>query len=155
MKNHRVLLVLVLVAAFVALQQWPDGARPGKVPNSRAPSDLPATRPDSNAIAEAFRNQRSDIPVSGEGVVTRVLADDRDGSPHQRFLLGLPGGQTVLVAHNIELAPRIADIQVGDRVQFSGEYVWNEKGGVLHWTHLDPRGSHRAGWLRHAGRTYQ
>ena len=110
---------------------------------------------DNGALADAFRDQRSDVLVEGAGMVTRVLADDRDGSPHQRFLLQLPDGQTVLVAHNIELAPRIPGIQVGDRVEFSGEYVWNEKGGVLHWTHRDPRGSHRDGWLRHAGRTYQ
>lgn len=162
MKNNRVLLVLVLLSAFVALKQWPDGepggavAPPAAHPDRSAKrADAPSTRAGDNAIAEAFRNQRSDVPVSGAGIVTRLLADDLDGSPHQRFLLGLPGGQTVLVAHNIGLAPRIGGIQVGDRVEFAGEYVWNTKGGLLHWTHRDPRGSHRDGWLRHAGRTYQ
>jgi hypothetical protein len=43
---------------------------------------------------------------------------------------------------------------MGDEVEFRGEYVWNAKGGVVHWTHRDPRGAHVGGWLRHAGRTY-
>jgi hypothetical protein len=33
--------------------------------------------------------------------------------------------------------------------------VWNEKGGVVHWTHRDPGGRHMAGWLAHNGKTYQ
>jgi hypothetical protein len=61
------------------------------------------------------------------------------------------GGGTVLIAHNLELAPRVAPLTVGDELEFSGEYVWNEKGGVVHWTHPDPRGQHRAGWIRRVG----
>ena len=106
-------------------------------------------------IAAAFRDQRSGVQVSGEGVVAKVLSDDRNGSPHQRFILRLATGQTVLVAHNTDLAPRIAHLAVGDTVAFSGQYEWNEKGGVIHWTHADPDGRHAAGWLKHAGETYQ
>jgi len=83
------------------------------------------------------------------------LPDDTSGSRHQRFILKLSSGQTLLVAHNIDLAPRISSLRVGDAVQFYGEYEWNQKGGVLHWTHRDSRGSHVAGWLRHQGKTYQ
>ena len=36
--------------------------------------------------------------------------------------------------------PRIADVKVGDTVSFFGEYVWNEQGGLIHWTHHDPAG---------------
>jgi hypothetical protein len=91
--------------------------------------------------------------VTGRGTVTRVLSDDRDGSPHQRFILMLPSGQTLLIAHNIALAERVP-LKKGDVVQFKGEYEWNPEGGVVHWTHDDPRGRHDAGWLRYEGRSY-
>ena len=44
---------------------------------------------------------------------------------------------------------------VGDTVQFYGEYEWNKKGGVMHWTHKDPRNRHTHGWLKHNGRVYE
>ncbi len=66
----------------------------------------------------------------------------------------MPSGQTVLFAHNIDLAPRLNGLKVGDRVEFHGEYEWNAKGGVIHWTHRDPLGRHEPGWLKHNGRRY-
>jgi len=107
------------------------------------------------AIAEAVANHESGRQVSGEGVVIRLLPDDGNGSRHQRFILKLPSSRTILIAHNIDLAPRIDALRVGDSVRFYGEYEWNAKGGVVHWTHRDPRGSHAAGWLEHQGRRYQ
>lgn len=87
--------------------------------------------------------------------MTKVLRDDLKGSRHQRFILKTDTGQTLLVAHNIDLAPRIDGLKAGDTVEFYGEYEWNPKGGVIHWTHHDPDNRHVAGWLRHQGRTYQ
>jgi hypothetical protein len=110
---------------------------------------------DDRAIDRAFKLRTSGIQVEGEGVVTRILADDTEGSRHQRFILRLASGQTVLVAHNIDLAARVAGLEEGDSVRFYGQYEWNEKGGTVHWTHRDPQGKHAAGWLKHNGRTYQ
>lgn len=107
------------------------------------------------AIDAAFRERRSNLQVGAVGTVTRVLADDNNGSRHQRFVLELDSGLTVLVAHNIDLAPRIADLNRGDRVEFFGEYEWNDRGGVIHWTHHDPAGRHVGGWLEHQGRRYE
>ena len=106
-------------------------------------------------VAIAIRDHRSHVQVAGEGVVSRLLPDDRDGSRHQRFILRLASGATVLVAHNIDLAPRVTAIALGDTVAFNGEYEWNGSGGVIHWTHRDPAGRHVAGWLRHAGQLVQ
>lgn len=113
-----------------------------------------AVAESNDALRTAYQNRVSDRQVVGSGRVAKVLADDNKGSRHQRFLLRTDSGQTVLVAHNIDLASRIDGLQVGDEVEFNGEYEWNEKGGVIHWTHRDPRGRHEAGWLRHMGRTY-
>ena len=110
---------------------------------------------DDSQIGSAFQNRASNVQVEGEGVVTRILADDLDGSRHQRFIVSLASGQTVLIAHNIDIAPRIDGLQTGDSVRFYGEYLWNEKGGMVHWTHHDPEGRHVAGWLKYNGQTYQ
>ena len=117
----------------------------------------PATkrRVDDNPIGRAFASGASDIQVEGEGTVIRVLPDDLNGSRHQRFIVQLASGQTLLVTHNIDIAPRVDGLTVGDSVSFNGEYVWNEKGGVIHWTHHDPQGRHVAGWLKHNGKTFK
>ncbi|MCL6246683.1 DUF3465 domain-containing protein [Acinetobacter sp. ANC 4945] len=106
-------------------------------------------------IAHAFKNKLSNVQVEGAGQVKAVLRDDNEGSRHQKFILTLNNGQTLLVAHNIDLAPRIDDLQKGDTVQFYGEYEYSDKGGVMHWTHHDPNGRHQDGWLKHQGKTYQ
>ena len=110
---------------------------------------------DELQLSRAFKNQQSDLQVEAIGKVVHTLADDNHGSRHQRFILRLSSGQTVLIAHNIDLAPRIAGLNVGDQVGFYGEYVWNAKGGVVHWTHHDPSERHIDGWLKHNGTTYQ
>lgn len=110
---------------------------------------------DDSQIGRAFKNRTSDVQVEGKGVVTRILADDLDGDRHQRFIVRLASGQTILIVHNIDIAPRVAGLRKGRSVSFYGEYVWNEQGGMVHWTHHDPAGRHVAGWIRHNGRTYQ
>jgi Protein of unknown function (DUF3465) len=109
----------------------------------------------ADPIADAFASGASYVQVEGEGTVSRVLEDDLDGSRHQRFILELASGQTLLIAHNIDVAPRINGLEAGDNVRFNGEYVWNAKGGVIHWRHHDPKGRHVSGWLMHNGKTYR
>ncbi len=114
-----------------------------------------ATEYSTNEIFSAYKNKRSDVQVRGKGIVKRTLADDNEGSRHQKFILSLENNQSILVAHNIDLAPRIDALRAGDEVEFYGEYEWNEQGGVLHWTHDDPGGRHEDGWLKHKGIIYQ
>ncbi len=117
---------------------------------------ISSTSQDSNSVVRAaFKNRQSGIQVQGQGTVSRVLPDDIDGSGHQRFILEIGAGQTVLIAHNIDLAPGIAKLNKGDLVEFFGEYEWNAKGGVIHWTHRDPNYRHIDGWLKHRDRIYQ
>ncbi|MDX1572993.1 MAG: DUF3465 domain-containing protein [Methylophaga sp.] len=102
-----------------------------------------------------YENRQSDVQLEVSGEVTRLLPDDNDGSRHQRFIVELPSGLTLMVAHNIDLAPRVANLQVGDEIDLYGEYVWNDKGGILHWTHHDPANRHPHGWIRHDDNLYQ
>lgn len=124
-------------------------------PNPQLFSFLSTAQAAGDSLALAYQNRQSDVQVEGSGRVVRLLADDNKGSRHQRFLLALPSGQTLLMAHNIDLAPRIDGLKIGDTVAFYGEYEWNNKGGVVHWTHHDPKGRHPGGWLKHNGRIYQ
>jgi len=117
------------------------------------PTGGPASSSDAE-LARLFETQQSNVEVQGVGSVTRLLADDNDGSRHQRFILRLDSGQTLLVAHNIDLSGRLEALAVGDRVGFRGEYVYTPQGGTLHWTHHDPRGSHPGGWLEWNGKRY-
>lgn len=102
-----------------------------------------------------FNKKISNVQVQGQGVVIKILKDDLEGGKHQRFILKLNSGQTLLIAHNIDLAPRINNLKVGDIVIFFGEYEWNSQGGVIHWTHKDPQKNHVNGWLKHKGKIYQ
>ena len=122
---------------------------------SAPPPSTQTLSSSDDAIARAFAQHKSNVQVEGQGVVRRVLSDDNDGSRHQRFVVALSSGQTLLIAHNIDLAPRVVGVREGDVVSFSGEYEWNSEGGMIHWTHLDPRKRHVPGWIRHNGVVYK
>ena len=109
----------------------------------------------ATSIQNAFKNRESNVQVNSSGTVIKILKDDNQGSRHQKFILKLSSGQTILIAHNIDLAPRVNSIANGDVIHFYGEYEWNSKGGIVHWTHRDPNGRHVNGWLKHNGKTYQ
>ena len=144
--KKRLLILVITIAACVGYDQhrsWLSEARAAE------------TAQNDSVLTSAFKNHVSKIQVLGRGLVTKVLPDDNDGSRHQRFIVRLGSGQTILIAHNIDIAPRISLLSAGDILEFNGEYEWNPKGGVVHWTHRDPTGRHPAGWLKHNGKTYQ
>ena len=113
------------------------------------------TDQNNTSLSIAFDEHKSGFQTEGTGVVIRILPDDNKGSRHQRFILKLKSGQTLLISHNVDLAPRLPNLNKGDAVSFHGVYEWNSKGGVIHWTHHDPNGRHVPGWLKYNGQTYQ
>jgi hypothetical protein len=114
-----------------------------------------AINSSKNDSSETFNLRNTGSQSTGAGVVIRILPDDNKGSRHQKFILKMPSGQTLLIAHNIDIAPRINSLGEGDIVTFLGVYANNSKGGVIHWTHRDPRGNHAGGWLMKNGSKYQ
>ena len=108
----------------------------------------------STELRSLFEAQQSGVMVNTVGDVTRILSDDNEGSRHQRFIIATHDGLTVLIAHNIDLAPRIP-LNVGDQVAVFGEYEWNHKGGLIHWTHHDPKKQHAEGWVMHKNKKYE
>jgi hypothetical protein len=111
-------------------------------------------RASGASVERLFASERSNVDVELKGTVSRVLPDDVQGSRHQRFVVELASGHTVLISHNIDLAPRVP-LDRGDSVHVRGEYEWNDRGGVVHWTHHDPQGMRRGGWIRHRGDEYR
>ena len=147
---YATIVALVVVAVYYLVNDTS-----GPPTSSAAPAEniYPATQPLQ--LPDAFGDRADGAMIESVGKVKRILPDDNEGSRHQRFILELGSGQSVLVAHNIDLAPRIESLKVGDSVLFRGQFETNERGGVVHWTHHDPRGEHPAGWLEHDGRRYE
>jgi len=92
--------------------------------------------------------------IEASGVICRLLTDDKDGSRHQRMILDMRNGQTLLIAHNIDLARRVP-AGLGDRIRFRGMYEWNELGGLVHWTHKDPQGIEDGGFIDYRRKLYR
>lgn len=109
----------------------------------------------TNNVEQAYAQRQSDVQLKVTASVSRLLPDDLAGNRHQKFIIKRPSGLTILVAHNIDLAPKITNLKMGDRVTIFGEYEWSDKGGILHWTHHDPAKQHPDGWIEHKGSRYQ
>jgi hypothetical protein len=120
-----------------------------------APSPAPVAVADNAAVKAAFERHADSVEVTASGAVDRLLSDqDGPSGPHERFIVRLPDvAMTVLVEHNLSIAPRVP-VVVGEHVDVHGEYVWNAQGGLLHFTHHDPDGSHEGGYIVYAGKRY-
>ncbi len=112
-------------------------------------------QPDDAAIVTDFHNHQSNVEVTADGTVTRLLPDRTSSTGmHEQFIIKLSSGDlTVEVEHNISIAPRVP-VALGDHVVAHGEYVWNAQGGLIHFTHHDPKGTHEAGYIQDNGKTY-
>ena len=124
-------------------------------------SDIPQVRgkPAAKSGGAKAENPRPWPPSDGEwvrgwGTVAKVLPDDTVPPCHQRFFLVDAAGRQIFVAHNIDVAKRLDSLREGDKVEFFGEWLDNDRGGVLPWTHKDASGRRRGGWLRRGGVRY-
>jgi hypothetical protein len=140
-RSRRVLVVLAVMALLAVASRY-------------LPRRVPSHQVGSTSVESLYAQHLSGVWITAEGVAHRLLDDDTRGRRHQRFILLLASGHTLLVAHNIDLAARVP-LAPGDRVTARGLYEWNPKGGVLHYTHLDPGGDGPGGWIRLRGESYQ
>ena len=151
MKYKNLILLFTFFAVLTACQSSEDNSYP--VLEEEQPASLPYT---SDEDMQAFYDRgATDEQVHVNGEVIKNLRDDLEGSRHQKFILELASGQTVLISHNIDLASRIDLLEEGDEVDIYGVYEWNERGGVIHWTHHDPDGDHIGGWIMHENKKYE
>ena len=174
-------LLIAGLVIFAQQQGWikpnPDASSGTTRPNTpnRSPvvtrdapetSDTPAAQPsattaartdfvlDRGTVRRLFEAKQSDQIITVNLEVEKVLPDDNEGSRHQRFLANTGDGIVVKIAHNIDLADRVPMVE-GDVFRVKGEYEWNDLGGVLHWTHHDPKGWRDGGWIEFDGTRYE
>lgn len=145
--------------ALAAIAIAPIACSSSNMPSEQSPDQSPFSSTIAQAseqtILDAYAQGASNVMVEAAGQVERLLSDDLEGSRHQRFIVRLPSGHTVLISHNIDIASRIDTLQQGDNIRFRGEYEWNSQGGIVHWTHHDPNGDHPGGWIDHQGQRYE
>ena len=94
------------------------------------------------------------VPITVTAPVKKMLKYDDKGLPHEKFLMVLSNGTTLLVAHDTKMAPYVP-VQPGDTVTVHGEFIWNEKGGLIHWTHHSDTPKHQGGYIDFNGKRYE
>jgi hypothetical protein len=146
-----VCLAILLASITSGCDEQPGGNR--AVQGTGAPATGQAAGlADAEVLAAQAASARK-VELTVRAPVYRLLPDDNYGLPHQRFLIKLSNNSTVLVAHDTAEAPRVP-VEVGHFVTIHGEYIWNPRGGVIHWTHHS-RGRHEWGWIEMDGQRYQ
>jgi len=141
-QKHRIWLIIAFIIIGYAASKY-------------TPEQTTLRSPSPSNLEQLIEQNQSNVQLEITGNVIKLLADDLDGSRHQKFIVKTADGHTLLISHNIDLAPRIEALKVDDEVTVHGEYEWNKKGGVMHWTHRDPAKRHIDGWIKHQGKTYQ
>lgn len=105
-------------------------------------------------IISALQNRRRVNFVKGMNlVVVKLLPDDRQGLPHQKFVVKVSSGAEVLIVSNLDLCQHI-DLKIGQQVGVAGEFIWTNTGGLIHWTHRDPQHRRPDGYITANGQTY-
>lgn len=113
--------------------------------------------PNDQAVCAAYSAGRSHVEVALDGTVTRLLGTAPGRvSPHEGFLMRLASGCDLIVRveANTDFTGAIP-LALGQRVSVKGEYEYYPRGGVVHWTHRDPRGRHEGGYIETAGHLYE
>ncbi|MEO6912702.1 MAG: DUF3465 domain-containing protein [Candidatus Baltobacteraceae bacterium] len=108
---------------------------------------------------QAYLNEASRVEVTATGQVARVLGlRNGPSGAHEGFIMKLPNCNnslfTVKVEDNVSFAGNIP-LTEGDTLIVKGEYEYYPRGGVIHWTHRDPRGRHAGGYIEFNGKRYQ
>ena len=112
--------------------------------------------PNDAALCSAYDDERSHVEVVADGTVTRIMGVQSGRvSPHEGFLMRLGTGCSVVVRveANTDFTGAIP-LTIGEHVLVKGEYEYYPLGGVIHWTHRDPRGRHEGGYIEAGGQTY-
>jgi uncharacterized protein YxeA len=163
MKKIIVAILIVIVAGTIDYLKKPSTDTTNNAtttnhlpqsPQEQKPRNTSTQQHVLQKIRQAEQSQKSGWWLEVKASVIKILRDDTKGHQHQKFLIRLAPDITLLVAHNLDLAPRVP-LKAGDSINLRGRYEWNNRGGVLHWTHHDPKGRQKGGWIIHNGQHYK
>jgi len=153
-------LFCILVASLAGLSNCSQAQRQAEMNPVFAPVAGNVSAPagnlayDDNDVLAAQSNRLIKVEVTVTAPVKKMLPEDDVGLPHEKFLIVLSNGSTVLIAHDIKYAP-VVPVHPGDMVRIHGEYIWNAKGGLIHWTHRSDSPRHESGWIEFNGQRYE
>ena len=162
-KVRRIIFMLVAAAIATGVNYYnthykgntPPSSQSGELQSDTRSNHTFSKKHQVDAIEKlkkAKNQTNSQFWIGLNAKVIKLLKDDLSGSRHQKFLIKADT-VTLLVSHNIDLAPRIP-IEQNDHISLQGRYEWNNRGGVIHWTHHDPKGKKAGGWISVNGTKY-
>ncbi|WP_155723962.1 DUF3465 domain-containing protein [Bdellovibrio bacteriovorus] len=108
---------------------------------------------DADIVRAVNDQRRVDFVEGGSMVVVKVLPDDNQGLAHQKWTVRLSNGKNMQAVYNSDMCPRVP-VKVGDVIAMGGQFIWTNKGGLLHWLHHDPRGKRPDGYVYVNGKFY-
>jgi len=117
--------------------------------NKPKPADPSQVVSGDYALVQAVQAQKGLNFVSAKGLaVTKLLPDDSQGLPHQKFNVKLSSGNVIMIVSNLDMCEHIP-VQIGDVVSAGGQFIPTGKGsGLLHWTHKDPKHHRPDGFIQ-------
>ncbi|WP_374035172.1 DUF3465 domain-containing protein [Bdellovibrio bacteriovorus] len=129
-------------------QSWDSDVR-----QSEPSASLDETASDSDLVRAVNDRRREDFVEGGSLTVVKVLPDDNSGLEHQKWVVRLSNGELMQAVYNLDMCPRVP-LKVGDVIAMGGQFIWTNKGGLLHWLHHDPRGRRPDGYVYVNGQYY-
>lgn len=121
--------------------------------DNRVTSDLSIPEGQRDITDAQQRGKGANYLEVRDAVVSKILPDDTQGRPHQKWVVSLANGRSLLSVYNSDMGERIP-VNVGDTISMGGQYIWDRSGGLIHWLHHDPKGRRPDGWVELNGVVY-
>jgi hypothetical protein len=116
-----------------------------------------AEQPNNAQVCSLYASGSSGVEVIAQGTVLGILGMHNGPSgEHEGFFLKLNQECDLMlrVETNVDITGPVP-IQNGETVTVKGQFEDDAEGGVIHWTHHDPRGRHVSGYVEANGKLYQ
>lgn len=128
-----------LIASLLLITSFQSWAAPQEV--------VPGEVQDDSQIVQAVQAQKNAYYVeAGNLTVEALLKDDTNGLPHQKWVAKLSNGKKINIVYNLDMGVKVP-LHVGDKFAVGGQFIWTPQGGLVHWTHEDPKQTRPDGYV--------